>query len=1186
MDISPGHDFAVLAGRDILKTIRVSDSACFEDVNLRSEILNHATAHNSLGSPIPAKHRDQLAANDIKWSHGQFDTTIATAVANGQIVIYDINRAGVESARLHEHNRQVHRLAFNPYNPAYLISGSQDAMVRLWDLRALDGQRSVMNFGSASSYSLNNEGIRDIKWSPRDAVEFAAGTDNGVVQRWDIRKQTSPLLKINAHEKTCHTIDWHSDGKHLASGGADKNVKVWDFSSTDRRMKVCWQIRAPQAIRQVRWRPPCAKTESHGSTHVPCTQLATAYDHQDPRIHVWDFRRPFIPFREIAQYETSATAMLWHSEDLLWSVGLEGIFTQTDLSHTSKVIDKRSSNVLSIASGGTLSLFSGNRPGGRRPSEEALSDFPQNRHGADSSGEILSGSQSVTDGSFEESSLLSSSFKSRQLRPPASRSTKAIGTPPYVSEGDYLSKLDEALQKEYIYRPAQSAASGNVAGIFDAEAFSFLARNYRLPPTRPSSSNEWNLHVILPRLFEENASLAGSVGQHRLAQSWRIIGLALGKELENRAENVRAARLRFPALSNDVEQVPYEYRRKETRITEPTVLVTDKSSPPRSVQERLPSAIDIGSNATTPLARPVSVSNGEGQPHVAVLRDDEPFHLPDPAFTKQSPRRPLQKSSDLTRMKNTMEMKESDLIDDHPITAHGIEKPLRTDGYTPPAAGFRDLDIGMSERRAAITNYRAQPRPLLRLDDPFQLPRDYLAPSLGRHDSEESFQLFSASTDSSHRGPSTGGSYGSSRESVKSDSSPERQKLAGRPGSGEHSKGLQNTNTFLKRGQSPQSHGDDLVPTSLTHGLVQAPQSPPHAVVPTVLRPENPHSPQIHVDDFGDTKDRGANSSGGATRSQLHFIPSDFVPVNEPIPSKPWTATAMLCPLIDYHINSLSDKQMPAFLILYLAPYLTLSTSPTSIAAILLDYHNQLTSLSLYCQAAYLRKANEKSHPEIAEHGTYGITPGGPWCTFCQKFSKGDQGNFCERCMKSWDPCPICNGEGLLEPFIIKKPSHSNFAKDNMLWGWCQGCGHGGHLGCLRTWWDDPLISEGGCATIGCLHDCVSGTRRDEMLRKIAEGKKAGVTSDEWIVGESKAVGKARKDLMSGGDSQSGRQGQTGGRGRNGRQAPLIAGGRSGSGNSSIAKKVRLLVPQNHDVSDVEIAASFEAQDRTSASAP
>ena len=146
LDISPQKTHAVLAGRDILKTIQVSGSTCVEDFNLRSAIVAYAATHNALGGAIPAKHKDQLAANDVKWSHGRFDTTICTAAANGQIVIYDVTRAGVEFARLHEHVRQVHRVAFNPHQGALLLSGSQDATMRLWDLQELAGDRSIMTW--------------------------------------------------------------------------------------------------------------------------------------------------------------------------------------------------------------------------------------------------------------------------------------------------------------------------------------------------------------------------------------------------------------------------------------------------------------------------------------------------------------------------------------------------------------------------------------------------------------------------------------------------------------------------------------------------------------------------------------------------------------------------------------------------------------------------------------------------------------------------------------------------------------------------------------------------------------------------------------------------------------------------------------------------------------------------------
>lgn len=320
LDVSPYGTHAVLAGREILKTVQVSGSTCVEDFNIRSQVIAYAAAHASSGNAVvTAKHRDQLAVDDVKWSNGQYDSTIATAAGNGQVVIYDINRPGVELVRLHEHNRQVHKLAFNLHQGALLLSGSQDASVRLWDLRQLGGGRSAATCGSVHKYSLN-EGIRDLRWSPTNGVEFVAGTDNGVIQRWDFRKEKAPLLRINAHEKTCHSVDWHPDGKHIASGGADRILKVWDFSSTNRRMKPACQLQAPHAVTKVRWRPACWTETSNTQTpgNWQAVQLATSYDQQNPKIHVWDLRRPYIPFREIDQYNTPATDILWRSETLLW----------------------------------------------------------------------------------------------------------------------------------------------------------------------------------------------------------------------------------------------------------------------------------------------------------------------------------------------------------------------------------------------------------------------------------------------------------------------------------------------------------------------------------------------------------------------------------------------------------------------------------------------------------------------------------------------------------------------------------------------------------------------------------------------------------------------------------------------------------------------------------------------------
>ena len=1111
------------------------------------------------------------------------------------MVIYDINRPGVELARLHEHNRQVHSLAFNSHQGALLLSGSQDATVRLWDLRQLSLERSAMTCRSTQKYSLNNEGIRDLRWSPTNGVEFAAGTDHGVIQRWDFRKDKSPLLKINAHEKTCHSIDWHPDGKHLVSGGADKNVKVWDFSSTDRRMKACWQLRAPQAVLSVRWRPPGWVAHPQGPGSWQAVQLATSYDSQDPRIHIWDFRRPFMPFREIDRYTTPAAAMLWHSENLLWSVGMSGMFTQTDISYTSKLLDQRSPSVITTASSGQVGLFMEERLERRKTLENGSGDFLHGKGWPGGSGERLSGSHSITDGSYEEPSLLSTSFKSRQRKPQSTRSNKSVNsTPPSASVGGPVLNLDESLQNDLLYRPSQAAATGYFLSIFDHKAFTFLACNYGSPPIAPLKQVEWNLHEILGNILEGNAALAACTGQQRLAQSWRILAMVVGKELKARAVTnfaLRKADKRAP-------QGPIKPSSSEVPPVHGTgSLNSNEEGAPKFLS--IPQVQEHDLNMTTPLARPIpdlSIETDKARP--LANPDEEIFKLPIPGFAKQSPKK-HNTASDLARLKG---LEDVNIIGESQQEDSEIHRPAparfgqtSTDiVQTPPPPGFPDLENHMSERRAAMKNYKAQPRPPLILDDPFHVqPEGLSAPSFVRHDSNESFQMFSASSDSSHRDASVTGSLGSNRASDRSGSTPDRSKTAAGTACEEHLDDM-NAQILLEGDESRMAPHDnpnprpDYLPVA-PDSMVAGNRSP--AKPPTLMRPPNPQAPTFHAEDL----DISENPTNTPPPDKDCFIASDFEPPEIVLVPKPWTATAMLPPLISYHTATLSDSQTPAHVLLYLLPYFTLSIPRPLIISIFLSYHNQLTSLNLHAQAAHLRNVCYPTYPELYDHGTHGITLGGAWCTECRKPNKGDKPGYCERCRKGWAPCPICGDEG---PILSGRSApvdeetgldnHNPSASDNLL-GWCQSCGHGGHIGCLKAWWDDPTVSEGGCPTMGCLHDCVAGTRRDEMLRKAAEDKKAGtVKGDDWVVGESRAAEKARDLLGAGSTSVRGGQrrqgqGQTSAGGISGGQGPLSVelGGRSHSGSGSIGKKVRLVVPEGAE----EVEAN-DVKDVTSASAP
>ena len=1150
-----------MAGRDILKTIQVSDARCAEDFNLRTNIIAYASTHDASGGAISAKHKDQLAANDVKWSHGGFSTTIATAAANGQIVVYDINRAGVEIARLHEHVRQVHRLGFNPHRAAYMLSGSQDGTVRMWDLRDLAGDRSIMTCQSRQKYIGNSDGIRDLRWSPTDGTEFAVGTDNGIVQCWDIRKPVAPSLKISAHDKSCHSIDWHPDGKYLVSGGTDKNIRVWDTSSSNRRMKPSWEIRAPQAVLNVRWRPACWLSDRDSPAAWRCTQIATSYDQQDPRMHIWDFRSPYVPLRVLDKYDTPATAMLWHSESLLWSVGSIGMFTQTDVKFTTKTMDQISPNTLDIAPNGKILFFSQKRERRRTSIEDVLDNLSKQDQRRSSTGERLSGSHSTLLGSSEGLST-----KNRQRKGPSSlRSIKpSADTPPSAGSGGAILGLDSSLETG-VHLSSQVAGIGYVEGLFDADAFTYIARHQRAPSPVPASDKTCDLHHGLSEAFRANSSLSANTGQYRLSQSWQILALAVDHELYSRAAHSYHQRKTLSSPTTLVKRrslyAPYKPPNGARDEQERKTALSESEQPPMQLTTTL-SGLEDASNMTTPLARPVPDDHSEH----GMQTNFESLQLTDSTWSKQPPK-PLRPISELANMASPGALR-TDTNHSPDVTSESSQSDAESQGrsyphHIPQGTGLVDMDRQMAERRAAIGNYRAIPRPLLRLDDPTTMAGSALNVPMFGHESEESFHLLSASTDSSHRGRSVIGSFESNPESQKSTSTPERELPPTDQlydNTDQEDALVFDDEAQMRAPGSPQSSPPMSLSLQRGQRAVEFAESTALAIL---QRPAHSQQPIVHLEDMEEWPSAPMTGTDEpATKSDSYLI-SDFLPPEqEPDYFPPWTATAMLAPLTNYHTYKLHDAQLPAYLLLHLAPYLSQRFSYERATLILLQYHSQLVSLELYAQAAELRNLAHPDYVEVAEHGLYQIVPGGPWCTVCQKPSKGSKPRYCERCKQPWAQCPICNGEGVSSirgsPGVLDQaaPATSNYPKGgDKLWGWCQDCGHGGHSGCLRIWWGLEE-SEGVCPSAGCLCDCMPGTRREEIVRRLEEERKPNkvVSKDERKVGPSPAVQKARGLLGGPGMNAVSTQGMGAGRGA----LSLGATGRSASGG----KKVRIVAPE------------------------
>ena len=832
------------------------DGKVTEDFNLRSSINSYASTHDSSQADVASKRREYLPARDVRWSTGHYDHIVATAGSNGRIALYDLNAAGprIELAWLHEHTGQVNKLDFDPFAGYVLLSASQDKSVRLWDLREPKSSKSRLRFEVRSA-------VRDVRWSPTVSLDFAVCGDGGVVQKWDARHPLAPKLSINAHEKACYSVDWHPDGRHVVTGGFDRYVRVWDFLDDNRRQKPAFQFRAPHAIRNIRWRPACWSAELAEAGHWQSTQVATSYHHDDPRIHVWDLRRPLLPFRELDRYNNPPNDMLWANKDMLWTVGDEGMFTQTDMTYATQVYNSLPPGASAWMPDGQYYLFSEDRESRRSSGLEdpavGFLSVPQEKL---SSGDDGAASHSLTDDEAGFDSPSGNSFRRRESKAMSSRSAKSqTNTPPSTDGLPPVLSLDKAVfKRDDLFNNKQVGAAVSMPGAgADSAVVEYLAANYAAPATlaERTRSPEKILHR-LEEAFQKNADACDAVAMHRMAQSWRVLGAVIIPELKEWADANRSQRKadaaarkqeafrpkpRASALSPlpglpDGRPGAWAEAKPQKIMSNLFKGIVEAGRPPQSVREH-----ESSSNMTTPLARPLPDSPDTGRKPTTFRNNDDGIEhmapLPPsvlsshstaaaaarallqspgdgPAVTPSSPDRGSQIPASPRERKLT-HSSESDRSTDNLL-------PVMTPVVTTAKAESDPLDPRPTSaepqkqeaRRAALRDYRAQARPIFTFYDPTDVP---LGDNDRRHDSAESFPMFSASTDSSQKAKLFGQSVDSLESPMQPADEPTSWKL-GREGERAVRAALDGDNDQSVTSSKQQSSRSGELPLSVPSG--------------------------------------------------------------------------------------------------------------------------------------------------------------------------------------------------------------------------------------------------------------------------------------------------------------------------------------------------------------------------------
>ncbi|KAI8654663.1 hypothetical protein NCS57_01213100 [Fusarium keratoplasticum] len=1153
-DVSPDRRAAVLAGAHILKTVVLDDPHNFnfnfrEGVDLRAVITAQPTT--SKGSQVA----DQLSIRDVKWHGG---STIFTACANGKIFAYDVARVGsgaaepLEYIQMQEDSRQVTTLDVNPHLKSWLLSGSQDGIARVFDTStAVPGRSGGVTFRQRFAPLKCIDPVRQVKWSPKVGHEMACCTEGGVVLKWDVRQPGRPLLRINAHEKACASIAWHPDGNHLVSGGADTKLHAWDLGNTaDKRQKPKWSVTTPAPIFSIAWRPGLWSATAQSKR---VAQVAVSYDDTSSRrygtsaVHIWDLARPTMPYKEIERFDTSPAALLWQDQDMLWTVGSDGLFTQCDVAFAPKVIDRQSTSSMAFSPRGDVMMFLDERPHSQRPRPPVTHHaeiVPRGTYGSSPNAPMLSISRSDSEEDVVGSFLGPRRRLSRKRT--AGRSAPMSTTPPSgPSLGDENKPLglDQAIKVTGIFKTQQTMAFGRLPASRTAQIYQHLSGIYleTLQRELPYVKDGKPLIKRVASILEQYARAAEHVSLFRLAQTWRILSYAVDLLLARRAQyhlDIRLGRFQKVKIedrkgSGRLRPVDYTASRSYGDET-PRRPPGQNSLGGRSLSTRslLALGFESTSNVPTPVARPADGAdsqNGNSQQagkRLASVASDG-FTL-GPGINDRFEDTPRQR------------------LDSVPVSdmSHEIERSQisSTEGYDfyDTESLAKAVDVPAPKKKEPLSlGYAGPVSPNIR--------------RVTRHDSDESFaQMFSTSDATKERPTSTSSASGPWRSSLArhaSDMDKEGQEYPSRIRGEEVDASTETPNDSPKPRSkkavidSPEEvfmisqttmGTDDTIPsqTSELELDIPAPKSAEQSP-PTAEQAPVPEQPQQHVILApASHPSRSPSPLKGPFPAQQdvrpHVIETDYLPWDDdppyPHPTAASGTDAVISPLDPYSLitkaldyESRTSALNASAIILLLKPLVPeFVIDHYQASAILQQHHSRLMRMSLFIEASLLRnlciQGWPEGLPEWGENYTAIFSPaqqGGKvsfFCSSCRKPRERDPKHgpdaiwTCERCRTAMAPCAVCHH---------RDPEQSNYIPAEIVaamdspaswlseWWYCPGCAHGGHASCLQAWHaptesfepssGPSTYSDGCCPLDGCGHACLPGKYRNETTTARAD---------------------------------------------------------------------------------------------------
>ncbi|KAI4350269.1 hypothetical protein L6164_004740 [Bauhinia variegata] len=174
--------------------------------------------------------------------------------------------------RLRGHDKEGYGLSWSPFKEGYLLSGSMDHKICLWDVSAA-AQEKVLD--AVHVYQAHESLVNDVSWHLKNESLFGSVGDDCQLIIWDLRTNQAQQ-SVKAHEREVNFLSFNPYNEWiLATASSDTTVNLFDT----RKLAVPLHVLSSHEdeVFQVEWDP------NH--------ETVLASSGSDRRLMVWDLNR-------------------------------------------------------------------------------------------------------------------------------------------------------------------------------------------------------------------------------------------------------------------------------------------------------------------------------------------------------------------------------------------------------------------------------------------------------------------------------------------------------------------------------------------------------------------------------------------------------------------------------------------------------------------------------------------------------------------------------------------------------------------------------------------------------------------------------------------------------------------------------------------------------------------------------